>query len=419
MLSRDPFLLSQPSNSDRTPFLLWGLTLFFIASLLGLSMRVFWVMDLPHFEYTNVLHAHSHLAMLGWGFTVICCLLIYFLKDHIQNFRTYRSLLLANTLGSLVMALAFVLKGYAIVSIALLIFHLLIAYALGFILLKDLKKLPNKNAALLARWAIYWMFISTVGVWLLPIVIAKFGKLDPLYQASIEWFLHLQFNGWFIYSVLALLFLFLERIGKDVKFTSLDFWALQLSLVLTYALPAYWSYPLPFLNMLNSLGVLIQLLVFWRIISPFLTIFRIELVTKKNFGYGLIVLGLISLLVKITIQASLIFSLFLAASSEVHNFFIGFIHLLMLGVFTLTCLGICSIQGLLPQNMLTRIGLATLALGFLITEVILFGQGLLEWSFQMTLPFYHETLLVCTLLLPIGLALLIFSFLPAFKKVNV
>jgi len=419
MLSRDSSLLSQPTNSDRTPFLLWGLSLFFVAALLGLSMRVFWVMDLPHFLYTNVLHAHSHLAMLGWGFTVICCLLIYFLKGHIQNFRTYWALLLANTFGSLAMALAFVLKGYAIVSIALLIFHLILAYALGFILLKDLKKMPNKNAALLARWAIYWMFISTVGVWLLPIVIAKVGKLDPLYQASIEWFLHLQFNGWFIYSVLALLFLFLERIGKDVRFTSLDFWALQLSLVLTYALPAYWSYPLPFLSLLNSLGVLIQLLVFWRIISPLFTIFRIELVAKKNFGYLLIVLGLISLLVKITIQASLIFPLFLAASSEVHNFFIGFIHLLMLGVFTLICLGICSIQGLLPQNKSARIGLGTLALGFLFTELILFGQGLLVWSFQMTLPFYHETLLICTLFLPIGIALLIFSFIPTFKKVNV
>lgn len=410
MLSKELYKFSVSNRSAIKPLLIWGLILFFIAALLGLSMRVFWVIELPNFEYTNVLHAHSHLAMLGWGFTIICSLFIYFLGNHIHYFRRYKILLLANAIGCLAMTFAFVWKGYAIVSIALLIFHLLVAYTLGVFLLKDLKKLANESAALLAKWAVYWMFISTIGVWLLPVVIAKVGKLDPLYQSSIEWFLHLQFNGWFIYSILSLLLLFFENLGKNVKFTKVDFWGLQISLILTYALPAYWSYPSFFMSMLNSIGVLIQLLIFWRVILPLVISLRESAGGKMSIGYKLILLGLVSLLVKVTIQASLVFPLFLAASTEVHNFFIGFIHLLMLGVFTLICLGICSVQGLLLDNVFSKLGLGIVALGFLLTELILFAEGFLVWTFQSTIPAYLEILLTCTIFLPLGIGTILLSF---------
>src|SRR5690606_1509612 len=157
---------------------------------------------LPFLQYTHVLHAPSHLAMLGWGFTMIMAGFMFFFMEVITNKQSYRRLLLANGLTCMAMTIAFVLKRYPVPRICLLTMPLLIAFALCVLVLKDLKKVTNRTAALLGKWAIYWMFISSIGVWFLPIIIAKVGKLDPLYFASIELFLHLQFNGWFMYSIL-------------------------------------------------------------------------------------------------------------------------------------------------------------------------------------------------------------------------
>lgn len=318
--------------------------------------------------------------------------------------------MLANVGVCLGMTVAFVINGYTIFSISLLTAHLVIAYRVGFLLLKDLKKLANQTAALLGKWAIYWMFISTIGVWFLPVVIVNFGKLDPLYFASIEFFLHLQFNGWFIYAILAFLVLTLERKGLQLNMSKSEFWFLQLSLILTYGLPAFWSYPIPILSYLNGFGVVIQLYVLGKIFFPVLKKWKILVNEKAGMGDGLILIGLLSLLIKTVIQFTLILPSFLAASSEIRQFFIGFIHLIMLGVFTLTSLGVCVRFEIIPQNRLSNLGLMMLTFGFISTELILFLQGLLLWNSLDAIPYYHQILLVVTIFLPLGVAFLIASF---------
>ncbi|MEP0711389.1 hypothetical protein [Algoriphagus sp.] len=388
----------------------WGLWLFLISALLGASMRLFWVVELPFYEYTHVLHAHSHLAMLGWGFTVICTLFIFFLSPHLRHPKAYRRLLLTNVLVSLLMTAAFVVNGYTILSISLLTAHLLIAYRIAYLLFYDLNKLPNKTAYVFGKWAIFWMIISTIGVWFLPVVIVNFGKLDPLYFASIEFFLHLQFNGWFVYSVLVFLFLTLERKGILLIVRNAEFWLLQLSLVLTYGLPAYWSYPIPILNYLNGIGVVIQLLVFGKIFLPVVKKWMNLKHEKADLSDVLINVGLLSLLIKTGIQFTLILPSFLAASAEIRQFFIGFIHLIMLGVFTLTCLGVCLRFGLIPANKVSKAGLWMLMFGFVSTELVLFLQGILLWNSLGLLPFYPLVILGFTIFLPVGLAFVIASY---------
>lgn len=374
-------------------------------------MRLFWVTELHFLEYTNVLHAHSHLAMLGWGFTVICALFVHFLKDLIRTPRVYQWLLLANALVCLAMTLAFIQNGYTVLSISLLSAHLLLAYILGYLLLKDLSKLSNITAILLGRWAVYWMFISTVGVWVLPLVVANFGKLDPLYLASIEFFLHFQFNGWFVYAVLALLVLALERRGVKLDFRKWHFLGLQFSLVLTYGLPLYWSYPLVILNFMNALGVTIQLLVLFSVIYSMFKKFSNSQARKTSMGEWLIMLGLVSLMIKVVIQFTLLLPSFLVASLDIRHFFIGFIHLLMLGVFTMTSLGVCIEEKIIVQNNLSKLGLLMLVLGFVSTEVILFAQGILLWNSLDSIPSYNLLMLLFTLLLPLAIGFILASLL--------
>ena len=49
----------------------WALGFFFIAALIGLTMRAFPLWNIPYFDYRNLLHTHSHIALLGWGFLMV------------------------------------------------------------------------------------------------------------------------------------------------------------------------------------------------------------------------------------------------------------------------------------------------------------------------------------------------------------
>lgn len=401
--------ISLPKDFTPQRFVSWALLLFFIAALLGTSMRVFRVIELPFFQYTHVLHAHSHLAMLGWGFTMIMAVFMFFLKEVITKKQIYRRLLLANVLTCMAMTIAFVLKSYHVISISLLTIHLIIAFALGVLVLKDLKKVTNRTAALLGKWAIYWMFISSIGVWFLPIIIAKVGKLDPLYFASIELFLHLQFNGWFMYSILAFLVFYMEKEGVEFHLKKWQFLGLQVSLILTYALPLYWSYPLPKFYYLNVIGVVIQLLVLWSILTRMKEKLQIIKAPLRGIGVTMILIGLYSYLVKVVLQATLIHPELLNASTEIHAFFIGFIHLVMLGAFSLSIMGICVQTGVLAKNKLSFLGFYAVIIGFIGTEVLLFGQGAMRlFSFDLSLS-WDVGLLGLTVFLPLGILAILLS----------
>ena len=54
------------------------------------------------------------------------------------------------------------------------------------------------------RWGIYFLVLSSIGIWLLPVAIVKTGKGD-WYNSALYFFLHFQYNGWFLAVILSLL----------------------------------------------------------------------------------------------------------------------------------------------------------------------------------------------------------------------
>src|SRR5690625_7762252 len=77
-------------------------------------------------------------------------------------------------------------------------------------------------------------------------------------QVAIQFFLHFQFNGWFVFAVLGLLFRKL-KIEDSANFRKF-FLYLSLSLSLTFALPVSWYFKSPIWWCSNAIGILFQLL---------------------------------------------------------------------------------------------------------------------------------------------------------------
>lgn len=393
-----------------------ALGFFLMAAILGTLMRYIYLWEVPFLDYKNILHAHSHTAMLGWGFTVLAGALVFILLPNRISLKVYRNALLGNLIGGVGMFFAFLYQGYGAVSIAFSTLHLLVAYYFAWHFLKDIKKLPQTIAVKFAKWAIFWMVISTMGLWAIAPVSMFLGKLHPLYFMSIQFFLHLQFNGWFTYGILALLFKYSEDKNRAVRLPKGTFGIMQISLLLTYTLSVTWSTPEDFLFYLNSAGVILQIIAFLLLAKGFYKSLYFSLKTVR-LPSRLLLLGLLSLAFKVIVQGAVALPFIAKVSYTIRNFVIGFIHLSMLGAFSLCIFALLLHRGLVPNTTLATAGYRLLVLGFILTEAILFVQGILLWAQQGFLPYYHLTIFGATLLLPIALIFIfIASLVPQKNK---
>jgi hypothetical protein len=68
----DPVSTSiRPIEVLAKPWMIWAVFFFLMASLFGLAMRYFFIGEIPYFDYRHLLHAHSHVALLGWGYLLL------------------------------------------------------------------------------------------------------------------------------------------------------------------------------------------------------------------------------------------------------------------------------------------------------------------------------------------------------------
>ncbi len=405
--------LSTPSIAVTSFSRVWfGSSLFFflLAATLGCLLRFYWVEEFTEIPYKYFLYAHSHVALLGWAFTLLSGgMLFLMLPPERAKCTSYRWVLAINGVSVLGMSVAFCIQGYGAVSIFFCGLHLVSAYLFSYLFLRDIRQLPASTHRRLAKWAILWVLISTIGLLAIGPVIATFGKIHPLYYASIQFFLHLQLNGWLTLGMLALLVAWLSRRGQSITFPPILFAALQLSVILTYALSVSWSTPLVAVFLLNSIGVLLQLTVFALIARQLFPAIR-DVNIKKGYLRNLLWIGLGSLAAKIIIQSTVAIPVMAEVSYTIRNFIVGFVHLTALGSITFTLIAVLVSEGLLPDARSARTGYLLLIVAFLSTEILLFGQGLSIWLGMGYLPNYHEALFGFSVLFPLALLLTMVGF---------
>lgn len=181
----------------------WALFYFMIAAVFGAILRLAYVFPLP-IVYTFVRHAHSHVALLGWVYVALQALLNKaFLRP--EAYAKYKYIRLFTNISVCGMMLSFPFEGYAAVSIAFSTMFVFGSYAYGVFLLSHVRpSVQHTTGFALVRLSVWFLFLSTLGVWALPVVITQLGKASVWYQASVYFFLHFQYNGWILTGLLAL-----------------------------------------------------------------------------------------------------------------------------------------------------------------------------------------------------------------------
>jgi len=399
----------------RSSWVLISLLNFVVASVMGVLLRYVFVAEIPWMDYRNMLHGHSHVAMLGWVYLILFALLIdVFVPRAKQSAPFYNRLFWFTQFSVVGMMVSFPIQGYAAVSITFSTLHIIASYIFIHRIWKDLS-IDQDQVRLLVKAGLVFLAVSTIGIWAMGPVMALQLRNDPLYMVVVQFYLHFQFNGWFALAVLALLIHQLNRWG--VVFNNSHFYRFfyiyLISLVLTFFQVLHWAYLQPYMYVINAVGVVLQVLAFGFLLYPVRHTLMARLAEQSGTVRWLVGFGMVSLLIKIAIQTALVVPEVMEISTTIRQFMVGYIHLTMLGFITGLILLLLHVKGALVIN---TSGIYIFSIGYIMTEAMLFLQGLFYWGRWGALPYYHEMLLGFSILLPLGLLVMVLK--PAIPELS-
>nr|AWJ66313.1 hypothetical protein [uncultured bacterium] len=396
-------------SKNKTIWIKSALLYFFVAALLGALLRFAFVFELPEWiQYKNIQHAHSHVAMMGWLTAAFYAFSCWFFK---LDRPIYRTIFWASQATVLGMLISFPIQGYAFFSIFFSTAFMIVIYFFIYAVLKDLRQKPKEKDLLSTRFlktALFFLGLSTLGLWTMGPIMASSLRGTAYYYGAVQFFLHFQFNGWFVFVLLGILFKVFEANGIPFnrKMGDRFYLFLFISCFLTFALAIAWSTPSLFLFLINSIGVLFQTIA----LIYFLMILKdVSKAAKKqftNWHFFLWGIAFFCLTFKMFIQNMVAIPYLATISYTIHNFVIGFIHLLMLGALSTFLLGLMTYL----KWEVNKWGVRIFLMGLVLTEVLLFGQGLLIWAGLGFIPNYHLVLALASLLLPVGVGVILFRF---------
>jgi len=384
---------------------------FLIAAVFGLAMRLSFISDLG-VTYKHILHTHSHIALLGWLYNLALIFIGYtFLKEDVKKFNRIFWVSQITFLG---MLFSFPFQGYAFWSISFSTLYLFASYWLIFEIFKSSKKLKGVEGKLLRAGGLF-LFLSSIGPFALGAIMANQMKDTIWYHLSIFWFLHFLFNGFFYTVFLVLLLREIKKVvsvsEKKIKWV---YYLTAFSIIPLYAefvLESVSSVWLIVFALLSSLAQLASVLLIIKEIK----IYFLQIV--GNLKKALFGLSILSLLFKVVFQllASLPFLNEMVFNSK-STLIIGYLHMVMLGMFSLFFIWVLIEQKVIKTNKLFKMGIWIFIVGVLLSELTLFGQGVANYVWHYGLPNYYMALFSVSALMPLGvLGMLVSMFIKKLK----
>ncbi len=227
-------------------------SLLFVA-LLGTLMRYKIAFDFPFLKQKFLQHAHSHFAFAGWISQGLFLLVLKELDKRMDGIaKRYNPILSLNIFFSIGMCVAFILGGYWWLSIFFSTCVTIISLIFSIMFYSDSKLTQNviseKKYILIDRWyysALAFNALSIFGTIALSYLMVQKTGSQTQTLSAIYFYLHFQYNGWFLFALLGLLF---SRFANSVsvKIQQLLFHVFLPTTVLNYLLSIMWL-PMPVL----------------------------------------------------------------------------------------------------------------------------------------------------------------------------
>lgn len=361
-------------------------------------MRYKIAFDLPFFEQEKLLHAHSHFAFGGW----ICHLLYCGLALVISPFlpvgkdRKYRRIIAANLLCAFGMLAAFTAQGYGMVSVIFSTLTIFIAIVFAVYFIKDAKYLPAAHPS--KCWAVTGLVLnvlSSAGPLRLAYMMATQNIDHELYLASVYYYLHFQYNGWFFFGATAI-----ASSHFLVKTSSLKkhFYLLSVTFFLTFFLSLLWAKLPLWLYIITVIAVVLQWTVGISLLRKLGTALRQMQQHYPRWINLFFYAAALALVIKFTLQ---VISAIPALNRLVFGFrpvVIGYLHLVFLGIYSLFFIGYLFAKGFIRPSKMTKTAALVFLTGVMLNELLLATQGFAAFAY-FPIPRISEMLLGAAFLL--------------------
>lgn len=378
-----------------------------LQATLGLLLRFLVWHPVPGLVYKNLLFAHSHFGLGGWVFTALFSLLLAaFCSDKELNTQPYRFTLIAAQIGNYGMLLSFPFQGYGPVSIAFSQLYILSSYVFAWLLYRHTKSNRRLSVQCL-RVALFLLVLSSIGPYVLGFLMAK-KITDPAITNNIVYFyLHFQYNGWFVFALLALGIRLLENFAdEEALVNAYHFYHLQLlAVVPAYLLSVLWAHPPVWVYTLAALAATLQLVSLYYLFKV-LRKSTPALAQQTRTIRALTTLAIASFAVKNLLQ-------FLSALPSVADlayryrpFIIAYLHLVLVGTVSFALLARFVGQKYLQTGNWLTAALLLFTGGYLLTQGLLVSEGLYNWLAHGSIPHLPAWLFYGSLALPAGAILL-------------
>jgi hypothetical protein len=378
-----------------------------ILSLVGIILRYKIILPLPFVNQKNLLHAHSHFAFSGWVSMALFTGIVWVLSKHASlDLKKYERLFLLGQIASFGMLFTFPFFGYKLPSILFSTVSVIFSYLFIYSAWKDMGKsvLPLP----VANWfkaAFIFLIFSSFGTFLLAYLMSSGIHDQEWYIGSVYFFLHFQYNGWFLFSILGFFVYFLSGLTYQPGCYPSP-WIFRLfvvSAIPAYFLSALWMNLPAWMYWLAVIAGIVQVIGLVYLIRLFVKCKNgiqagLPLVVKWIWGFAFL-----ALILKITMQA---FSVIPSISHFAFGFrpiVIGYLHLVLLGLVTFFLLGFLVQQKLLDiSSPIAKRGFVFFVTGVILNETLLMIQGV--WSiWYETVPYTSQALFGMAVVMFLGL----------------
>ena len=380
-----------------------AISYFTMAALLGVLLRFYPIFSFG-FNYRYMVHAHSHIALLGWVYVALTTLIHYCFVEKGTSDKKYTRIFWFTQVSLVGMLLTFPFQGYALFSIFFSTLFLIMSYVFFHYFSRNSDpKFRHGNSLRCIKAALWYMVISSLGPWALGIIMGTLGAQSIWYRLAIYFYLHFQYNGWMLLALIGLFLFAMERRDMVIPKKSFMwfFWILNAGVVLTFFLSTLWIEPSPLLYVLAGIGAIAQgcgLVLLWAMAKndiKVLPLSKLQALLMKTVVF--------LVFIKIALQLLTALPYFARIATMYLDLTIGYLHMTFLGMISIGLFFLVDYFGLF---VISKKAYQWYFWGFLVTEILIFYKGFAAWVQWPIFNGYVEILALVSLSILCGLLLL-------------
>ena len=393
---------------QRTFWLKFSIFNFFLVALLGVIMRYKIAYSFPFLDQKHLQQAHSHFAFYGWITNAIYVLIAYYLRkvNPEINLKKYEALIVVNLLASFAMLGTFMYGSYFWGSILASAIALLCSFVFFFFFIQDSKKIQDASKI----WFLCGLFfavISSVGVINLGYMKSTNSMTMDKFLASEYYYLHYQYNGFFIFSCIGLLLFSLKEAGSGIseKKNKLLFWLMFFGCLIGYGLSVLWMKMPIYVFVVIVIATLAQTfgaVMLYDFVKKSWTNLVLKWSPMQRF---VLIFAGFAFAVKIALQLGSNIPAVNQFAFGFRNIVIAYLHLVLL-----MCIATFLVNQILATNFfnITKpllFGLKLLLLGIFLNEAMLGLMGIFSIKY-IAIPFANHFLLLFSVLMMVSLLMI-------------